>query len=111
MGPDSERQFLGAGHQAVAGLPPAALDAAGHGFDARTKKVLELRDAGVDIAGDRADPGFDALMDLLEPRGDGVGELGAATIDGLGHIGDAPVDRLDRLCGTVGQRRGELAEA
>ena len=34
MGPDPGRQFLGAGHQALAGLPAAALDAACHGFDA-----------------------------------------------------------------------------
>ncbi len=68
-------RFLGARHQAVAGLPSAALDAAGHGFDARTEQVFELRDAHVDIGGDRADPGFDALMDFLEPRRDGVGQM------------------------------------
>ena len=105
------RQFLGAGHQAVAGLPSAALDAAGHGFDARAQQVFELRDAHVDIGGDRADAGFDALMDFLEPRGDGVGQMGAAAVDGLGDVGDAPVDRVDRLRGAVGQRRGEVGEA
>ncbi len=83
MGADAGRQFLGARHQAVAGLPSAALDAARHGFDARTKQVLELRDAHVDIGGDRADPALDALVDFLEPRGDGVGQLGAAAVDGL----------------------------
>ena len=133
MGPDAGRQFLGARHQAVAGLPSAALDAAGHGFDARAQQVLELRDADVDIGGDGADPGFDALMDFLESRRDGVGQLGAAAVDGLGDIGDAlvdgfdrlrgarvsevvrwveaRVDRLDRLRGAVGQRRGQLGEA
>ena len=49
MGLDPERQFLGARHQAVAGLPSAALDAAGDGFDARTQQVFELRDAHIDI--------------------------------------------------------------
>ena len=103
MGPDPERQFLGAGHQAVAGLPSAALDAARHGFDARPQQVLELRDAHIDVGGDRADPGFDALVDFLEPRRDGVGQLGAAAVDGFGHVGDALVDRIDRL-GGPGQR-------
>ena len=111
VGPDPERQFLGACHQAIAGLPPAALDAARHGFDARTQEVFELRDAHIDVGGDRADPGFDALVDFLEPRRDGVGQLGAAAIDGLGHAGDAPVDRFDRLGGAVGERRGEVGEA
>ena len=106
-----ERQFLGARHQVVAGLPAAALDAAGHGFDARAEQVLELRDADVDVVGDRADPGLDALMDLLEPRRDGVGQLRAAAVDGFGDAGDALVDRLDRLRGAVGQRRGEVGEA
>ena len=92
-------QLLGAGHQAVAGLTSAAFDAAGHGFDARTQQILELRDAHVDIGGDRADPGLDALVDFLEPRRDGVGQLGAAAVDGFGHAGDALVDRLDRLRG------------
>ena len=55
MGLDADRQFLGARHQALAGLPSAALDAARHGFDARTQQVLELRDARVDIGRDRAD--------------------------------------------------------
>ena len=108
VGPDAERQLLGARHQAVAGLPSAALDAARHGFDARTQQILELRDARVDVGGDRADPGFDALMDFLEPRRDGVGQLGAAAIDGFGHAGDALVDRFDRLRGAVGQRGGEI---
>ena len=66
MGPDPCRQFLGARHQAVAGLPSAALDAAGHGFDARAQQVFELRDAHIDIVGDGADPGFDALVNFLE---------------------------------------------
>ena len=63
-----ERQFLGAGHQVLAGLPAAAFDAACHGFDARAEQILELRDAHVDVAGNRADPGFDALVNFLEPR-------------------------------------------
>ena len=92
-------------------MPPAALDATRHGFDARTQKVFELRDAHVDIVGYRADPGFDALMNFLEPRRDGVGQLGAAAIDGSGHTGNAPVDRFDRLCGAVGQRGSEKGEA
>ena len=104
MGPDAGRQFLGAGHQAVAGLAAAALDTAGHGFDARAQQVLELRDADVDIGGDGADPGFDALVDFLEPRRDGVGQMGAAAIDGFGDVGDALVDGGDRLRGAVGQR-------
>ena len=89
VGPDPERQFLGARHQAVAGLPSAALDAAGHGFDTRAQQVFELRDAHIDVGGDRADPAFDALMDFLEPRRDGVGQMGAAAVDGFGHVGDA----------------------
>ena len=78
MGLDPERQFLGAGHQAVAGLPSAALDAARHGFDARAEQIFKLRDPGIDVVGDGADPALDALMDFLEPRRDGVGQLGAA---------------------------------
>ena len=58
----------GARHQVFAGLASAAFDAAGHGFDARAEQVLELRNAGIDVAGDGADPGFDALVDFLEPR-------------------------------------------
>ena len=132
MGPDAGRQLFGAGHQAVAGLATAALDTAGHGFDTRTQEVFELRDAGVDIGGDRANPGFDALVDFLEPRRDGVGQMGAAAVDGFGNAGNAlvdggdrlggsgrqrggemgetRVDRLDRLRGAVGQRRGEVGE-
>ena len=100
--------ILGARHQVVAGLAAAALDAAGHGFDARAEQVFELRDAHVDVGGDGADPGFDALVDFLEPRRDGVGQMGAAAVDGFGDAGDALVDRCDRLRGAVGQRRGEL---
>ena len=106
-----EDSILGARHQAVAGLAAAAFDAAGHGFDARAEQVLELRDARVDVAGDRADPGLDALVDFLEPRRDGVGQLGAAAVDGFGHVGDALVDRRDRLRGAVGQRGGEVGQA
>ena len=58
VGLDPERQFLGAGHQAFAGLPSAALDAAGHGFDARTQEVFELRDAHIDIGRRPRRPGF-----------------------------------------------------
>ena len=83
MRPDTGRQFLGAGHQALAGLAAAAFDAACHGFDARAQQVLELRDAHVDVGGNRANPAFDALMDFLEPRRDGVGQVSAAAIDGL----------------------------
>ena len=111
MGPDARRQFLGARHHAVAGLASAALDAACHGFDARTQQVLELRHPQIDVAGDRADPGFDALVDFLEPGRDGVGQLRAAAVDGLGDVGDAPVDGVDRLRGAFGQRGGEQSEA
>jgi len=104
---DAERQFLGARHQTFTGLPSAALDAAGHGFDPRTEQIFELRDAAVDVGGNRADPGLDALMDFLEPRRDGLGELGAAAVDGLCRVGDAPIDGLDRLRGAFGQRRRE----
>ena len=89
-----ERQHLGARHQVVAGLAAAALDAAGDGLDARAEQILELRDAGVDVVGDRADAALDALVDFLEARRDGVGEVGAAAVDGLGDAGDAVVDRL-----------------
>src|ERR1700716_4044762 len=133
VGLDPKRQFLGACHEPVAGLPPAALDATRHGFDARTQKVFELRDAHIDIGGDRTDPGLDALMNFLEPRRNGVGQVRTAAIHGFGHTGDAlvdgfdrlggadrqrsgemaetRVDRLDRLCGPVGQRRGKLGQA
>ena len=59
MGLDAERQFLGARHQAVAGLASAALDAARHGFDAGAEKVFELRDAHIDAARHRAGVAFD----------------------------------------------------
>ena len=99
MGPDARATaFLGARHQVVAGLPAAAFDAAGHGLDARAEQVFELRDAGVDIGGDGADPGFDALVDFLEPRRDGVGQMGAAAVDGFGDVGDALVDRAAIAC-------------
>ena len=111
VGPDPKRQFLGARHQAVAGLPSAALDATRHGLDTRTQQVFELRDAGIDIGGDCADPGFDALMDFLEPRRDGIGQMGAAAIDGFGRTGDALVDGLDRLRRADGQRVVKIGEA
>ena len=103
MGLDPERQFLGARHQSVAGLTPAALDAARHGFDARTQQVFKLRHSHVDVVGDRANPALDALMDLLEPRRNRLGQVGAAAIDGGAHVRDAPVDGFDRLGGAIGE--------
>ena len=55
----------------------------------REPRDLELRHAGVDVAGDVADAGLDALMNILEARLDGVGQMGAAAVDGFSDIGNA----------------------